>query len=185
MREAWPDVHSDTPATLPDEVSYSLEGFVINGNHAVKKSVLILFINGRCVDCPALKRNMEAVYQSLIAKSFKMWAFLDIRMPAAHLDVNIHPTKSEVAFLHQVELVDGVRAVLQELLLNSNNTRTFKKGASAIVKNVASTGVCVCVRCLWMASNITTPLLYLRVIYGSDTHTTRRLRPGCIAQSCA
>ena len=41
------------------------------------------------------------------------------------MDVNVHPTKREVGFLHQEELIEAVRAAVEERLLGSNTQRTF------------------------------------------------------------
>ena len=49
----------------------------------------------------------------------------DVRLPGAHVDVNMHPTKREVGFLHQEELIDAVRAAVEERLLGSNTQRTY------------------------------------------------------------
>ncbi len=42
-------------------------------------------------------------------------------MPGPHVDVNMHPTKSEVGFLHQEALVDALRTAVEEKLLASND----------------------------------------------------------------
>lgn len=41
------------------------------------------------------------------------------------MDVNVHPTKKEVAFLHQEDLIEAIRLTVEETLLASNATRTF------------------------------------------------------------
>ena len=42
-------------------------------------------------------------------------------MPGNHVDVNLHPTKREVGFLHQDELLEGIRAAVEDTLLSSND----------------------------------------------------------------
>ncbi len=42
-------------------------------------------------------------------------------MPGPHVDVNMHPTKSEVGFLHQEALIDALRTAVEEKLLASND----------------------------------------------------------------
>lgn len=42
-------------------------------------------------------------------------------MPGSHVDVNLHPTKQEVGFLHQDELLEAIREAVEELLLSSND----------------------------------------------------------------
>jgi DNA mismatch repair ATPase MutL len=47
----WPDA----------EAALSLEGWVSSADYSAKKTTLVLFINGRLVECPPLKRACEAV----------------------------------------------------------------------------------------------------------------------------
>ena len=58
--------------------------------------MLVLFLNGRPVDCSPLKRAIEGVYGSILPKNAKPFAFLDVRVPPRAVDVNVHPTKQEV-----------------------------------------------------------------------------------------
>lgn len=45
----------------------------------------------------------------------------DLRMPGSHVDVNLHPTKQEVGFLYQDQLLETIREAVEELLLTSND----------------------------------------------------------------
>ena len=54
----------------------AMQGFVSNADYSGKKTVLVLFINGRPVDCSPLKRALEATYAALLPKAAKPWVFL-------------------------------------------------------------------------------------------------------------
>ena len=54
----------------------ALQGFVSNADYSGKKTVLVLFINGRPVDCSTLKRALEATYAAILPKAAKPWVFL-------------------------------------------------------------------------------------------------------------
>jgi DNA mismatch repair protein MLH1 len=41
-------------------------------------------------------------------------------MPGGQVDVNLHPTKREVGFLHQDALIDALRGAVEAQLLASN-----------------------------------------------------------------
>ena len=44
----------------------------------------------------------------------------DLRLPGIHVDVNLHPTKREVGFLHQDQLIDALTAAIEQKLVTSN-----------------------------------------------------------------
>lgn len=98
------------------------QGFVSGVNFANKRTVLILFINGRLVECSGLKRTLEALYSNVVPGSkggpsggagSKPWVFLDLQLPPRQVEVNLHPTKREVGFLHQDHIVEAIRCVLR------------------------------------------------------------------------
>jgi len=105
----------------------SVKGFVTGADYAGRKTQLVLFINDRSVECGALKRCLEASYAALLPKAAKPFAFFDIKLPTRQVDVNVHPTKKEVAFLHQEELIDAIRGAVEMALMASNAQRTFKQ----------------------------------------------------------
>lgn len=79
------------------------QGLISGANYSSgKKTVLVLFINGRCVECSQLRRSLEALYGTLLPKACRPWMFLDVRLPPRQVEVNMHPTKREVGFMHQV-----------------------------------------------------------------------------------
>ena len=62
----------------------------------MKKSIFILFINGRLVDNINLKRAIESIYSEYLPKHTGPFLYLSIDMPPQRIDVNVHPTKREV-----------------------------------------------------------------------------------------
>ena len=107
------------------EFSLRVEGLVSGGNYHSKKTTFILFINSRLVDCPQLKRACESVYAAILPKAEKPFIFLHLRLPLQDVDVNVHPTKQEVHFLHQEAIVELIQTKLEKILLATNSTRTF------------------------------------------------------------
>lgn len=106
----------------------SVQGFVTSAEYTSGRKIkFILFINGRSVDFLPLKRSLEALYATLLPKSSKPFIFLDVTLPPSHVDVNIHPTKKEVAFLHQEELVGAISEAVQNVLVSSDTQRTYKQ----------------------------------------------------------
>jgi DNA mismatch repair protein MLH1 len=106
-----------------------MEGWMTGpGYTSLKKTKLILFVNGRCVESATLRRCIESVYGVLLPKGTKPFVFLSISMPLHWVDVNIHPTKSEVAMLHEEDVCDLLRRTVEKTLLESEDTRVLSVG---------------------------------------------------------
>ena len=110
----------DTPA-------FSVSGLAATGNAAVRKSTLVLFINGRAAECAPLRAAVESAYVALHSKAATFWVCIDARVPPGHVDVNIHPTKTEVALLFQPELIEAARSALERVLEGAHNVRSFAR----------------------------------------------------------
>lgn len=94
-------VSASSPATTP--TPSTPQGYISGASYSsAKKTVLVLFINGRAVECGPLRRALEGAYAALLPKAARPWALLDLRLPPRHVEVNLHPTKREVGFMHQV-----------------------------------------------------------------------------------
>eukprot|EP00873_Tetraselmis_striata_P002649 jgi/Tetstr1/422913/TSEL_013694.t1 len=119
------ELNMDVKPMEGSPVEFTIEGFISGANYTGKKTVFVLFINSRCVECSPLKRMLEAVYSSVLPKTCKPFVFMDVRMPCRDVDVNLHPTKKEVGFVQQEELVELVRSAVEGALLASNNSRSF------------------------------------------------------------
>ena len=104
---------------------FECDGMVSSANYSAKKATFILFINHRLVECSALKRSLESLYATLLPKASKPFLLLSLTLPPADVDVNVHPTKREVSFLHQESLVGAIQEAVEEMLKESNISRTF------------------------------------------------------------
>jgi len=123
------------PSVAKELIEYSLEddkykfkcsGHISNVNYNIKKMIFLLFINNRLVDCSALKRAIEQVYANYLPKGSSPFVYMSLHISPQNLDVNVHPTKHEVFFLHQDSIIEKIQHGLEERLLNSNSSRTFQ-----------------------------------------------------------
>lgn len=71
----------------------------------------------------ALKHAIDQVYGTFLAKGSHPFVYMDLQIDAKNVDVNMHPTKHEVNFLHENEIVDRIRAAFEDKLVGSNETR--------------------------------------------------------------
>jgi DNA mismatch repair protein, C-terminal domain len=51
--------------------------------------------------------------------------FFSLKIAPQNIDVNVHPTKHEVHFLHEEAIVEQVQKAVDSRLLGSNNSRTY------------------------------------------------------------
>eukprot|EP00953_Heterococcus_sp_UTEX-ZZ885_P038597 19808-Heterococcus_DN1.PRE.3 len=73
----------------------------------------------------SIRRTMESVYSGILPKGTHPFIYLAITMPPQHLDVNVHPTKREVHFLHEEALLAALHSALEAKLMGANQSRTF------------------------------------------------------------
>lgn len=109
----------------PAGSTFKMDGLISSANYSSKRSIMVLFINDRLVECGALRKAIELVYATILPKASKPFIYMSINLPPQHVDVNVHPTKREVSFLNQESLVDTIQQAVETKLLESNNTRTF------------------------------------------------------------
>ncbi|EEH54877.1 DNA mismatch repair and recombination [Micromonas pusilla CCMP1545] len=107
---------------------FALDALISSSSYHSKKSTFVLFINDRLVECAGLKRAIEAVYAAVLPKAEKPFVYAALTLPPRAVDVNVHPTKREVHFLHQDELIDEVQRAVEGVLRGANASRTFSVG---------------------------------------------------------
>ena len=108
-----------------EKLGLQVQGLVSNANYNSKKLQLLLFINERLVDSAILRRALSSVYVALLPKQTHPWLYLALQLPAATLDVNVHPTKHEVHFLHEEAVAIEVQSAVERVLLASGQSRAF------------------------------------------------------------
>ncbi|KAG8472714.1 hypothetical protein CXB51_034743 [Gossypium anomalum] len=122
----------------PSSSVFEMDGFISNSNYVAKKTTMVLFINDRLVECTALKRALEVVYVATLPKASKPFIYMSITLPPEHVDVNVHPTKREVSLLNQEVIVEKIQSVVEPVLRNSNESRTFQEQTVEATSSVPS-----------------------------------------------
>lgn len=107
-----------------------MSGAITNSNFHNKKRVLpVLFINHRLVSCEPLKRALTSVYQFFLPKGNQAFVYMSLEFEPRNLDVNVHPTKREVRFLNEDEVIEAISSKVHTLLSEVDNSRNFKTQA--------------------------------------------------------
>ncbi|KAF4581677.1 DNA mismatch repair protein [Pleurotus pulmonarius] len=97
-----------------------------NANYQAKKTIFLLFINHRLVECSRMKRALEAVYSAILPKGTFPFIYLSLIVDPSSVDVNVHPTKREVHFLNEEVITERVCDAIQNELGKQSHSRTFQ-----------------------------------------------------------
>lgn len=108
-----------------DRWGFKSEAHVSNANHHAKKLTLLLFINHRSVESSTIKKAIEQTYSTFLPKGSHPFVYLSLEIDPARVDVNVHPTKREVNFLNEDEIVDLVCEEIRAALGKVDTSRTF------------------------------------------------------------
>ncbi|CCX05135.1 Similar to DNA mismatch repair protein Mlh1; acc. no. P40692 [Pyronema omphalodes CBS 100304] len=106
-------------------LGFKAKGMLSNANYHVKKTTLLLFINGRAVESSSIKKSIDAIYSTFLPKHGHPFVYLSIDIEPDRVDVNVHPTKREVNFLHEDEVIEIIAAGIQERLAAVDTSRSF------------------------------------------------------------
>ncbi|GMH80398.1 hypothetical protein TL16_g08531 [Triparma laevis f. inornata] len=107
--------------------AYKCKGLITNASYCVKQnsSAFVFFINDRLVQSTGLQKAVEAVYHDLLPTRGRPFVYLSLELPGPHVDVNVHPTKKEVAFLHEDRLCEAVAIAIRSALSSVTSSRSF------------------------------------------------------------
>ncbi|XP_010580798.1 PREDICTED: DNA mismatch repair protein Mlh1 isoform X1 [Haliaeetus leucocephalus] len=106
-------------------LAFKMKGYITNANYSVKKCTFLLFINHRLVESAALRKAIETVYAAYLPKSMHPFLYLSLEIDPQNVDVNVHPTKHEVHFLHEDSILERVQQHVESKLLGSNSSRLY------------------------------------------------------------
>ncbi|RAH86471.1 DNA mismatch repair protein MutL [Aspergillus japonicus CBS 114.51] len=108
-----------------EKLGFRSSGLATNANYHVKRTVILLFINHRSVESTALKRAIEQTYSNFLPKGGHPFVYLDLEIEPQRVDVNVHPTKREVNFLNEDEIIESICADIRARLAQVDSSRTF------------------------------------------------------------
>ncbi len=95
----------------------SIKGFVGKPEYARKsRGEQYLFVNGRFIKHPALSAAVEKAYTDLLPDHSYPSYFIGLQVDPSRIDVNIHPTKTEVKFIDDHALFAILRSAVKRAL---------------------------------------------------------------------
>uniref|UniRef100_A0A8C2V175 DNA mismatch repair protein MLH1 n=1 Tax=Chinchilla lanigera TaxID=34839 RepID=A0A8C2V175_CHILA len=106
-------------------LAFKMNGYISNANYSVKKCIFLLFINHRLVESTSLRKAIETVYAAYLPKNTHPFLYLSLEISPQNVDVNVHPTKHEVHFLHEESILERVQQHIESKLLGANSSRMY------------------------------------------------------------
>jgi len=104
---------------------FKASGWTTNANYHVKKTTILLFINHRCVESSNIRKAIEQTYSTFLPKGGHPFTYLSLEIDPQRVDVNVHPTKREVNFLNEDEIIEQICKDIRVKLANVDTSRTF------------------------------------------------------------
>ncbi|HUS06963.1 MAG TPA: DNA mismatch repair endonuclease MutL [Bryobacteraceae bacterium] len=104
----------------PVDRVFALRGFVSRPQvQKLNRNSVYLFVNGRLIRDKLLLHALSAAYHNLIPPASYPFALLFLDCDCEEVDVNVHPSKTEVRFRHGSFVHDFVRDSVRAVLMQS------------------------------------------------------------------
>ncbi len=116
------------PAEEPGEQPkrYAVRGFVSRPQvQKNNRNSIFIFVNGRLIRDRLILHALSAAYHNLMPPACFPFALLFLDCDCEEVDVNVHPSKTEVRFRHQSLVHDFVRDAVRDQLMQSRPAPSF------------------------------------------------------------
>jgi DNA mismatch repair protein MutL len=112
--------------------AFRLSGFASRPQvQKFNRNSIYLFVNGRLIRDRVLLHALSAAYRNLIPPDAFPFAVLFLECPAEEVDVNVHPSKTEVRFRHSSFVHDFVRDTVRDMLVEARPISTLPLASGA------------------------------------------------------
>ncbi len=107
---------------------FALRGFVSGPQvQKLNRNSIFLFVNGRLIRDRLLLHALSSAYHNLMPPACYPFALLFLDCDCEEVDVNVHPSKTEVRFRHGSFVHDFVRdAIRERLMRRASGLRAFR-----------------------------------------------------------
>jgi DNA mismatch repair protein MutL len=105
-------------ATEPETRVFGLRGFISAPQvQKLNRNSIFLFVNGRLIRDRLLMHALSSAYHNLMPPACYPFALLFVDCDCEEVDVNVHPSKTEVRFRHGSFVHDFIRDSIRERLI--------------------------------------------------------------------
>ena len=94
----------------------SIRGFVVKPEAATRKAEQYFFVNGRYMRHPYFLKAVQTAYSGMLTNDYQPSFFIYFDIDPEAIDVNIHPTKTEIKFADEQTIFQILMASVREAL---------------------------------------------------------------------
>ena len=110
----------------PDPGEMRIHGFVSKPEiQKLNRNSIFVFVNGRTIRDWLLQHALTEAYRNIIPPTVYPVVLLFLELPAGEVDVNVHPSKTEVRFRQQSVMHDFVRDSVRAALMKARPVPQF------------------------------------------------------------
>src|SRR5437868_3331438 len=103
-----------------------IHGFVSKPEiQKLNRNSIFVFVNGRLIRDRLVQHALTEAYRNIIPPTVYPVVLLFLELPAAEVDVNVHPSKTEVRFRQQTAMHDFVRDTIRAALMKARPVPQF------------------------------------------------------------
>ena len=120
----WRRTEDDEPPGEPGEVR--LHGFVSKPEiQKLNRNSIYIFVNGRLIRDRLVQHAITEAYRNILPPTVFPVVLLFLEMPSQEVDVNVHPSKTEVRFRQRTLVHDFVRDSIRAALMKARPVPQF------------------------------------------------------------
>ncbi len=117
---------SDGEVTEKDPGEMRIHGFVSKPEiQKLNRNSIFVFVNGRTIRDRLIQHALTEAYRNIIPPAVYPVVLLFLELPAGEVDVNVHPSKTEVRFRQQSVMHDFVRDSVRAALMKARPVPQF------------------------------------------------------------
>jgi DNA mismatch repair protein MutL len=120
----WEGYPSSTPITVSGMVGSP-------GINRSSRNYMSFFVNRRWINSRLLSWAVEEAYHGLLMQGRHPVAVINISLPAGDVDVNVHPTKTEVKFQNERSVFSAVQKAVRRALVETAPVPAIEEVAPA------------------------------------------------------
>jgi len=113
-------------APLPEPGEMRVRGFVSKPEiQKLNRNSIYVFVNGRLIRDRLIQHALTEAYRNILPPTVFPVVLLFLELPGGEVDVNVHPSKTEVRFRQQTVMHDFVRDSIRAALMKARPVPQF------------------------------------------------------------